>query len=45
MGAATCSQARISSLWDACDATQIDVFDVGPEWTIEGQISPDVQFD
>jgi hypothetical protein len=45
MGAATCSQARKSPLWNACDAAQIDVFDVGSEWTIERQISPDVQFD
>ena len=45
MGAATCSQVRKSPLWDARDAAQIDVLDVGPEWTIEGRINPDVQFD
>ena len=32
-------------LWDACDAAQVEVFDAGPDWAIEQQISRDVQFD
>jgi len=32
-------------LWDACDAAQVGVFDAGPDWAIEQQISRDVQFD
>ena len=32
-------------LWDACDAAQEEVFDAGPDWAIEQQISRDVQFD
>ena len=39
------SQARGPPLWDADDAAQIEVFDAGPDWAIEQQISPDVQFD
>jgi hypothetical protein len=40
------SLARGPPLWDAGDAAQIEVFDAGPDWAIERQISPaDVQFD
>ena len=39
------SQARGSPFWDAGDAEQIEVFDNGPDWASEQQISPDVQFD
>ena len=39
------SLARGPPLWDTGDAAQIEVFDAGPEWAIERQISPDVQFD
>jgi hypothetical protein len=39
------SQARGPPLWDAGEAAQIEVFDTGPNWAIEQQISPDVQFD
>ena len=39
------SQARGPTLWDADDAVQIEVFDAGPDWAIEQQISPAVQFD
>jgi hypothetical protein len=39
------SQARDPPLWDTGDAAQIEVFDAGPDWASEQQISPDVQFD
>lgn len=39
------SQARGPPLLNACDAEQIKVFDAEPEWAIEKQIGPDVQFD
>jgi len=38
------SLAPGSPLWDACDAAQVEVFDAGPDWAIEQQISRDVQF-
>lgn len=39
------SQARGPPLWDTDDAAQSEVFDAGPDWAIERQISPEVQFD
>jgi hypothetical protein len=32
-------------LWDAGDVAQIEVFDAKPDWAIEQQIEPNVQFD
>jgi len=39
------SQARDPPLWDNGDAAQSEVFDAGPDWAIERQISLEVQFD
>jgi hypothetical protein len=32
-------------LWDAGEAAQPEVFDAGPDWDIEQQTGPAVQFD
>ena len=39
------SQDRDPPLWDTGDAAQSKVFDAEPDWAIERQISPEVQFD
>jgi hypothetical protein len=39
------SQTRGPPFWDISDAVQSEVFDAGPEWILDQQIGPDVQFD